>query len=301
MNSLIIGIGEVLWDMLPTGPQMGGAPANFACHAHALGADSMVISRVGNDVLGEELVRKLDRLGVWTSGISIDPTHATGTVNIELGADGQPVYTICEDVSWDHLEITDHLLSFAGQAAAICFGSLGQRSEISRATIRRVVGHAGAGALRVFDANLRQDFHSPRLIHESMQVANVVKLNDEELNVVCPMLGIHGRSPAEQLSELLERYGLRLIACTRGGKGSLLFDGETCCEHPGLPTRIVDTIGAGDSFTAAITLGLLKGWPLEKISEAANMVAAHVCSQTGGTPAMEERLVKLFQPIAMSA
>lgn len=295
MNSLIIGIGEVLWDMLPTGPQMGGAPANFACHAHALGAEAMVVSRVGDDAPGAALIRKLQRLGVSTMGISIDPAHATGTVQVALGDDGQPRYTICEDVSWDHLDATDELLSFAEHAAAICFGSLGQRSEMSRAAIRSAIGHAGPGCLRVFDANLRQNFHTPQLIHESLQIADVVKLNDEELPVVCQMLGIHDESPAGQIATLLDRYQLRLIACTRGSRGSILLDGGGVCEHPGLVTEIVDTIGAGDSFTAALTLGLLKGWALERISETANRVAAHVCSRSGGTPPMDVRLKELFE------
>jgi fructokinase len=301
MNSLIIGIGEALWDLLPTGPHMGGAPANFACHAHALGAESMVISRVGDDPLGAELLRNLERLGVSTAGISIDPAHATGTVQVALGDDGQARYTISENVGWDHLEATDGSLAFAKRAAAVCFGSLGQRSEMSRAAIRCMIGHAAPGCLRVFDANLRQDFHSPELIDESLRMADVVKLNDEELPVVCQMLGIRRDTPKEQLAELWKRYSLRAIACTRGGRGSVLLDAGGFCEHAGLTTRVADTIGAGDSFTAALTLGLLKRWPLERISETANRVAAHVCSRPGGTPPMDARLKDLFEPTRMPA
>lgn len=301
MNPKIIGLGELLWDMLPTGRQMGGAPANFACHARALGAESMVISRVGNDDAGAELIRRLDHLRVSTAGISIDPRHATGTVDVHLDTHGQPHYTIHEDVSWDHLEASRELFTHAEEAAAICFGTLGQRREESRAAIRSIIGHTGPQALRVFDLNLRQDFHSSQLIHESMLTANVVKLNDDELRIVAPMLGIARKSQAEQLTAIFDQYSLRFIACTRGGNGSLLYDGVTLCEHEGLETRIADTVGAGDSFTAAIILGLLNEWQIERISETANRIAAHVCASTGATPPMPDHLKALFQPLRLTA
>lgn len=301
MNLKIIGLGELLWDMLPTGPQMGGAPANFACHARALGAESMVISRVGNDDAGAELIRRLDHLGVSTAGISTDPRHATGTVEVHLDGGGQPHYTIHEDVGWDHLEASEELFAHAEEAAAICFGTLGQRREESRAAIQAIVRHARPEALRVFDLNLRQNFHSPQLVHESMLMANVVKLNDDELRVISPLLGIPGKSPADQLAAIFDQYSLRLIACTRGGSGSLLYDGMTLCEHHGLETRIADTVGAGDSFTAAIILGLLSDWSIERISETANRIAAHVCACTGATPPMPDHLKALFKPLRLTA
>jgi fructokinase len=298
---MIIGMGELLWDMLPSGPEMGGAPANFACHARALGADAMVVSAVGNDPQGHEIRRRLERLGVDTRGISVDPAHATGRVDVELGASGQPSYTIHEDAAWDHFGTSPELFKIAENAAAICFGTLGQRGPTSRATIRSLVSRAGADCLRVLDVNLRQNFFSEELIHQSLLMANVVKLNEDELCRVSPMLGIPGETPEDQLAGLLERYGLLLAACTRGGQGSLLYDGRTCCEHPGTETRIADTIGAGDSFTAALTLGLLKGWPLVQIAETANAVAAHVCSCTGAIPPMPARLTGLFQPAGQPA
>jgi fructokinase len=298
---MIVGIGELLWDLLPSGPQMGGAPGNFAYHAHALGAESMVISRVGDDAQGREIIRRLARLGVGTGGVTIDPAHATGTVDVELGEDGQPRYTIHADTAWDHLESSPELFRMVENASAVCFGTLGQRSEASRDAIRAIVARAAPDALRVLDVNLRQNYFSPELLHESLLAANVVKLNDEELRKVSPMLGLPGETPQEQLAALLERYGLRLAACTRGGEGSLLYDGRSCCGHPGLETCVTDTIGAGDSFTAALTLGLLKGWPLVQISETANAVAAHVCSCTGATPPMPESLAALFLPAGQPA
>jgi fructokinase len=301
MNLNIIGIGEVLWDMLPTGPQMGGAPANFTCHARALGAEAAIISRVGKDDSGEELTRRLAQLGVSTAGITIDPHHPTGTVDVEFGADGQPRYTIHESAAWDYLEASQELFLIASRAAAICYGTLGQRSETSRMAISSIVKHTKPEALRVYDVNLRQHFFSPQLVHESMLMANLVKLNEDELRIIAPMLGIIHQSPGDQLAALFDRYGLRLIACTRGGEGSLLFNGETLCEHSGLETRVVDTVGAGDSFAATITLGLLMDWPIGKISETANRIASHVCSCTGATPPMPNHLKALFQPAGQPA
>ena len=298
---MIVGIGELLWDMLPCGAQMGGAPANFACHCRALGAEAMVISRVGDDAMGREIVRRLNRLGIGTQGISTDPARATGRVDVEFGDHGQPCYTIHADTAWDHLEASPDLFRIVENASAICFGTLGQRGLASRNAIRAIVARAGPDTLRVLDVNLRQEYFSDELIHESLLAANVVKLNDEELRRVSPMLGIHGETQQEQLAGLLDRYGLRLAACTRGGEGSLLFNGQSWSEHPGLETRISDTIGAGDSFTAALTLGLLKGWPLVQISEMANAVAAHVCSCTGATPPMPSDLAALFQAAGQPA
>lgn len=298
---MIIGMGELLWDMLPSGPQMGGAPANFACHAKALGADAMVVSGVGDDPLGHEIIWRLETLGVETCGITMDPAHATGRVDVELGAGGQPSYTIHADAAWDHSKVSPELLKMAEDADAICFGTLGQRGPVSRATIRSLLGRANPDCLRVLDVNLRQDFFSQDLIHESLLMANVVKLNEDELRMVSPMLGIPGTTLEAQLAGLLERYGLRLAACTRGGEGSLLHDGQMCHAHPGRETRIADTIGAGDSFTSALTLGLLKGWPLVQIAETANSVAAHVCSCTGAIPPMPDSLIALFQPTGQPA
>lgn len=293
---MIIGIGELLWDMLPSGAQMGGAPANFACHARALGADTMVVSAVGDDSPGHDIIRRLQRMEVDTCGIAIDPDHATGRVDVDLGAGGQPSYTIHTDAAWDHIPAPSEIVAIASTADAICFGTLGQRGHASRTSVRTLLESAGPDCLRVLDVNLRQHFYSRELIHESLLMANVVKLNDEELRMVSPMLGIPGESLEKQLGGLLERYSLRLVACTRGGEGSLLHNGHTCLAHPGRETTVADTIGAGDSFTSALTLGLLKGWPLVQIAETANAVAAHVCSCTGAIPPMPENLTALFKP-----
>ena len=299
MNYKILGIGEVLWDLLPGGRQMGGAPANFAYHARALGADARVVSRVGDDALGREIIERLESLDVPTYCISVDPTHATGTVSVELAADGQPCFTIHEGVAWDHLVSDPALTMTLCGADAVCFGTLAQRCEPSRSAIRELVAHAPKSAVRVYDVNLRQDFYSLEILDASFRLANVVKLNETELPVVGHLLGMHG-TPRQQIAALQHRYDLRLVAWTRGSQGSLLHDGTDWRDHPGLPTEVKDTIGAGDSFTAAITLGLLAGWDIEKLSNLANEVAAYVCSCAGATPPMPERLREHFQSRLMS-
>jgi fructokinase len=293
MRPLVIGIGEVLWDVLPSGPRMGGAPANFACHAQALGAEGAIVSSVGADELGSQLLERLAGLGVLTAGISINASRPTGTVAVELGPDGQPGYTICEGAAWDHVEAQEGALSMMSAASAICFGTLGQRSASSRRAIRRLIQAVPPQAIRVFDVNLRQSFYSSELIHDSIDLANVIKLNDSELPVIADFMNLRG-SLRDQLEAVLERYELRMIAYTRGADGSILWDGAHWCEHPGLASGVKDTIGAGDSFGAAATLGLLQGWPLEWISATANEVAAHVCSCVGAIPPMPEPLRRRF-------
>ncbi|MDB6155964.1 MAG: iolC [Chthoniobacteraceae bacterium] len=291
----LFGIGEVLWDLLPGGRQMGGAPANFAYHARALGADGRVISRVGNDELGHEILARLKKLDVPIAGITVDQTHATGTVSVDVSPDGQPCFTIHEDVAWDHLTPDPALLASVKEADALCFGSLAQRCEPSRGTILQLVAHSPASALRVFDVNLRQHFYSRDLLHTSAGLANVIKLNDAELPIVSGLFGFRG-SPKEQMAAIFDHYELRLLACTRGSEGSMIYDGKEWGEFPGLPASVVDTVGAGDSFTAALTVGMLLGWSLEKLGRIANEVAAYVCSCAGATPPLPAHLRAHFQP-----
>lgn len=293
MKPLVIGIGELLWDVLPSGPRMGGAPTNFACHAQALGAEAAIISSVGADELGGRLLERLPGLGVVTEGISVDGARPTGTVAVQLGADGQPVYTIRDDVAWDNLQAQATSIRMMGVASAVCFGTLGQRSDSSRAAIRELVEATSRSALRIFDPNLRQNFFSADVIHESLELANVMKLSDTELPVIASLLHLRG-DVREQLTALHKRYELRMVAFTRGSEGSILWDGSLWCEHPGLPAKVKDTIGAGDSFTAATALGLLQEWPIEWISGTANEVAAHVCSSVGAIPPMPESLRQRF-------
>ena len=294
MTCKVFGIGEVLWDFLPDGRKLGGAPANFAYHARALGADGCLISRVGDDALGKEILETLEKLGVSIAGIAVDPTYPTGTVSVELTSDGQPCFTIHEGVAWDHLQLDPSLMSSIAEADALCFGTLAQRGEPARSTIRQLVAHSPETAVRVFDVNLRQDFYSRDVLNASSELANVVKLNDAELPIVARLLELRG-SPREQMKALLDQYELRLVACTCGAQGSILFNGAEWCDIPGLPAKVVDTVGAGDSFTAAITLGMLAGWNIEKLGRVANEIAAYVCSRAGGTPPLPPNLRTYFE------
>jgi fructokinase len=290
---VVIGVGEVLWDLLPAGKQLGGAPANFAYHAHALGAEALVVSRVGNDIPGREILDRLNGLGLRTDGITTDSSAPTGTVSVALDAEGQPTFTIHENVAWDSIEAAGGVLREAARADAICFGTLAQRHPVSRAAIRAVLGAAPPTALCIFDINLRQHFWSRELILESLQSADVLKLNDDELPTLARLLGLAG-DESSLLKQLAERFGLKAVALTKGAKGSsLLADGELV-HCPGTKIAVADTVGAGDSYTAALALGLLAGHEPERIIEFAHLVADYVCTQPGATPPMPAHLRHQF-------
>jgi fructokinase len=279
----IIGIGEILWDVLPSGKQLGGAPANFAYQAAALGAQASIISRVGDDVLGGEILSRLHNLGLSTETIQIDPTAPTGTVTVALDPKGQPHFTIHENVAWDNLRAGAGAQRSVSSADAVCFGSLAQRSKTAGSAIRSLVAGSSSKALRVLDVNLRQNYYSREIIHESLQLANVLKLNDTELPLLAEMFQLQG-DDRSILAQLAERYSLSLAACTRGARGSLLFSRGLWSEHLGIPTKVVDTVGAGDAFTSAMVLGFLKGWPLDEINLRANQIASFVAASAGATP-----------------
>jgi fructokinase len=284
MSLRILALGEILWDLLPGGKQLGGAPSNFAYHAHALGAETRVVSRVGNDPLGHDILDQLRAIGLATDGVSLEPTAPTGTVSIELQPDGQPRFIIHENAAWDRISVDADSLAFAARADAVCFGSLAQRCDISRAAIRLAISKTPAKALCVFDINLRQHFHSPEIIDSSLALANALKLNEAELPMLAKMFNLAGDTRA-QLAELAERFQLRAVALTRGANGSLLLADGVWSEHPGLPVKVVDAVGAGDAFTAAWTLGLLARQNLDELNRRANELAAFVCTQSGATPA----------------
>ena len=291
---LCAGVGEILWDLLPAGKQLGGAPANFSYHAHALGAEARVVSRVGADPLGREILDRLGTLGLPTDGITEDPSAPTGTVTVALDARGSPSYTIHEKVAWDFLTAEEPIMRTAARADAICFGTLGQRNPVARAAIRRLVQALPKSALRIFDINLRQHFWSRELIQESLGLANVLKLNDEELPVVAKLLGLD-TSETACLEELAVRFRLKAVALTRGARGStLLLAGNIPVHHPGARLTIADTVGAGDSYTAALALGLLHGHSAKAILAFAHRVADYVCTQPGATPPLPAELRQHF-------
>ena len=287
---VIVGLGEVLWDVYPEGAHFGGAPANFACHSASLGADAWMVSAVGADALGDRALVALGERHVHCNQVQRDPTHVTGQVHVRLGVAGQPCYEIAPDTAWDHIAWTGALAAFAVRCDAVCFGTLAQRSPTSRATIRRFLEATPRRALRVFDVNLRQTFFDAETIDASLWLASAVKLNDEELPIIAQLCGIGGQTPRETLRELMIRYHLRLAALTRGARGALLMEecGEDECAAPSLAA--VDTVGAGDAFTATLVSGFLRGLPLSEINVRANAVASFVCSQAGATPTLPDEL-----------
>lgn len=291
--SHLLAIGEILWDLLPAGQQLGGAPANFIQHARSLGADAGLVSRLGDDELGREALESLRARGVTTDVIQIDREAPTGTVGVELGADGQPRFTIHENVAWDRLDIEDAALAAVRAADAVCFGSLAQRTAGGAAAVRRLLAAARPDALRICDINLRPPFDGPEVIRASLGLANVLKLNDQELSVLAELLGLPGGTD-EQLAALVQRYSLRLVALTRGAHGSLLVSETGRSDQPGTVVAVVDTVGAGDAFAAAMTLGLLHGWPLDEINRRAAEVAAFVCTRPGGAPELPPALREPF-------
>jgi fructokinase len=292
-NPIVLGIGEVLWDVLPEGRRLGGAPANFALHAQALGAQAALISRVGRDPLGEEILRGLTGQGLSTALVQTDDTAPTGTVTVELSGKGIPSYTIHEHVAWDRIVTTPEALAAASQASAVCFGSLAQRSEVSREAIGALVSQTQENALRVFDINLRQHFYSPEIIERSLTLANVFKLSDGELPELAKLFGLNG-GVHEQLEALARRFTLKTLALTCGAEGSLLWRGGQWSERPSPQVEVKDTVGAGDSFTATLVMGLLHGMDLDEINDRANAVAAYVCSKEGATPPLPPALRKPF-------
>ena len=293
MSFQVVGIGEVLWDLFPAGPQLGGAPANFAYHAQALGARAQVLTRIGKDPLGRDIQDRFKALELPLGTVQQDDVAPTGTVTVRLNGDGVPHFVIHENVAWDRLEVNETACAAAITADAICFGSLAQRKPLSRASIQQLVGISSPRALRVFDINLREQFYSCEVIEQSLVLANVVKLNDGELSILNSLFQL-GASPQQQVEQLAVNFGMRLVALTRGPKGSLLYQHGRWSNQPPPPVQVVDTVGAGDSFTAALVMGLLAAMDLDAVHAAAAEVAGYVCTQAGATPALPAELRQKF-------
>lgn len=305
---LILGLGELLWDVLPDGPRLGGAPANFTVMAARLGSHAVLLSRIGRDDLGRMALERLRPMPADTSFIETDHAHETGRVTVYFEA-GQPHYTIHHPAAWDFLELTDEWMRLAERADALCFGSLAQRSQESRQTIQTMAAQASSRCIRVFDVNLRTPFYSGEVIQESLELASVVKMNDAEVPRVLGLLGLPAgdaemwssdefsqerRTYEQQSAErvLNEFPTLGMVAITRGGHGSLLVRRDEWHEHPGYPVKVADTIGAGDAFTAALTHYLLRGAGLATLNEAGNRWGGWVASQAGAMPALSDDLRK---------
>jgi fructokinase len=284
----VVGIGEVLWDLLPSGRQLGGAPANFAYCSHLLGNRAVVASRVGRDQPGSDLRQALIAREMTDQFLESDSAHPTGTVEVELSAGGQPKFVITYPAAWDFLEWNDLWKGLAESADALCFGSLAQRSGQSRTTIERFLDSAPRGAFRIFDVNLRQSFYSADVVVSSLGRADALKLSHEELPTLARLLGIDSVEPGSFCRQLFDRFPLQLVSITRGEKGSLLVDRTGLNEHRGFSVRVRDAVGAGDAFTAGLVDEFLRGGSLAAVNDLANRMGAWVASSSGAMPAVPD-------------
>lgn len=287
---LVLGVGEVLWDVYPDAEHFGGAPANVALHAVALGAAGALVSAVGRDARGAAALARLDAAGVDRAAVASIAEHPTGAVSVTLDASGQPTYAFTPGSARDCIPWSAAVAAVSARADAVCFGSIAQRRDVSRATIQRAVAAAQTARWRLFDVNLRQSFHDADVLTASLRLANAVKLNEEELPIVARICGAEGNAPAGQLASLRARFDLALAVLTRGPEGALIVTETACEEVAGAPISVVDTVGAGDAFAAAMLVGLLQGRPLMETAVHANRVAAYVCSQPGATPPIPREL-----------
>ncbi|SDP51416.1 PfkB family carbohydrate kinase [Desulforhopalus singaporensis] len=284
-EQIVAGIGEILWDVFGADEQLGGAPVNFCYHANSLGCRAVAISTVADDRRGQSALDVLAKQGMSTEHITVVRQGVTGYVVAEIDDDGVASYRFPDNVAWDHLTLKPATMALAETVDAVCFGSLCQRSVHSRNVILSFLGGVRPETLKVFDVNLRQHFYSREILQNSLCLANVVKLNSDELLILGDMENIRG-TDTYKLTRLVARYDLQLAVLTRGAHGSLLVSPSELSAHPGVAADTADTIGAGDAFTAATVIGLLQGNSLEEINEHANKVAAAVCSGKGAMVAL---------------
>ena len=288
-NTIVVGIGEALWDVLPEGKKIGGAPANFAYHVSQFGLDGRTVSAVGEDKLGTEILENFYEKKLY-SMIERVP-YPTGTVQVELDAEGIPCYDIKEGVAWDNIPYTSALEGLAKQTSAVCFGSLAQRSVVSRETINKFLDAMPEGnTLKVFDINLRQGFYSKEILCNSFKRCNVLKINDEELVTVSRMFGYPGIDLQDKCWILLAKYNLKMLILTCGVNGSYVFTPGNVSFVETPKVEVADTVGAGDSFTATFVAALLKGLPITEAHRLAVEVSAFVCTQNGAMPVIPDYL-----------
>lgn len=277
----VVGIGEILWDMLPQGKQLGGAPANFAYHVCRLGGNGWAVSAISDDPLGNEINEILSTKNLHTALAEV--SAPTGTVQVTLDAAGVPSYDITENVAWDMIPFTPALEEMAKETEAVCFGTLAQRSEISRNTIMKFISCMPADSLKIYDINLRQNYYSEEIIRKSLEVSDILKINDEELETVSALLGLEG-TLTERCRTLVDMFNLRLVILTKGAEGSDVVTSDAV--HTIVPEKItvVDTVGAGDAFTAAFVISYLRGDSVENAHKKAGEVSSYVCTKSGAMP-----------------
>ena len=288
MSRPVVGIGEILFDLLPQGPQLGGAPANFAYHVMRLGGCGYAVSAIGRDELGERIKSILAEKELDSEIPEVD--CPTGVVEVTLDDKGVPSYNIIQGVAWDNVPYTEKMKSLAKDCAAVCFGTLAQRSETSRATIKSFLADTPEDCLKVYDINLRQHYYSKELVCESLESSDILKINDEEIVVVSKLLGL-SEDPTEACRQIIGKYGLKLAVLTKGADGSDVITLDAISSKKPLAGKIADTVGAGDSFTAAFVQCYLKGMPIEKAHEIANQVSSYVCTKSGAMPEYDESIL----------
>jgi len=293
----VVGLGEILWDCFGASRRPGGAPANVAFHAEQLGCDGIVCSRVGADALGDELVAVVSCHGLQSRYIQRDPDHPTGTVTVDTTQADRPAYTIHEQVAWDHLAFDAETEALMASASAVCFGTLAQRSEPSRATIHRCLA-AARSALIVYDVNLRQRWYERAWIERSLDAARVVKLNIDEVAVLARLLEIASSEPAAFAQTLQDRHGVETVCITQAEQGCHLVTPDGVWSIPGTPVEVVDSVGAGDAFTAALIAARLWHWPAAAGAAFANQVGAMVASRAGAMPMVHEAYAHLRARVA---
>ncbi|NDW10969.1 carbohydrate kinase [Dysgonomonas sp. 520] len=290
-NNVIVGLGEILWDVFPDRKVLGGAPANFAYHISQFGFNGYAVSAIGEDLLGKEILSSLENKKL---NYLIETTdYPTGTVEVTLNKSGVPQYEICENVAWDNIPFTARTENLAKSTQTVCFGSLAQRSDVSRETIRKFLAVMPKDSLKIFDINLRLNYYTKEIIDESLQMANMMKINDEEVLKIADLFGWDDNEQ-RVCKRLLEEYNLDILILTKGTDGSFVFTPSLTSYQPTPKVHVADTVGAGDSFTAAFVAAYLHGERIEDAHQLAVEVSAYVCLQHGAMPKLADAYLDLF-------
>ena len=287
----VVGLGEVLWDVLPEGKKLGGAPANFAYHAgQFLGNDNTIaISALGEDKLADETIEALKEHGL--NDLLPRVPYPTGTVQVQLDEQGIPTYDIKENVAWDNIPFDDDIQQIARNCRAVCFGSLAQRNVVSRETIHKFLDATPADCVKIFDINLRQQFYSKEILEDSFCICNILKINDEELVVVNRMFGYDGLDMRQTCEKIVQDYHLKMLVLTCGTNGSYVFTDDGLTSFQDTPkVEVADTVGAGDSFTGSFCACIINGKPVQEAHKTAVQVSAYVCTQNGAMPVIPDKL-----------
>ena len=283
MKRYIVGLGEALWDVLPEGKKLGGVPANFAYHVGQFGLDTVAISALGDDALGDETIEALKdrKLNYLMPRVP----YPTGTVQVTLTGDGIPSYEIKENVAWDNIPYTPEMENIAKQACAVCFGSLAQRNEVSRENIRKFLDATPIDCLKICDINLRQQFYTKDILEDSFCICNILKINDEELITVARMFGYDSLDMRRTCQKIVQDYHLKMLVLTCGTNGSYVFTDDGLTSFQDTPkVEVADTVGAGDSFTGSFCASIIKGKTVQEAHKTAVQVSAFVCTQNGAMP-----------------